>query len=268
MINMALYKKEMKSNLMVFLIFLGLSMLYGIIVTELFDPAIENQSWIEMLRDIYPEMLDFVGFNIGNLTNYQYFISGYLYGMLFIIFGLIFANILSNRLLFRYIDRGSIAFLLATPNSRTKIISTQIKVLGTYLSMMALSMYLIVSVFGEIFNPSYVDFGKLLYLNISFFLLLCFISAIMALCHSLLDGKIAVGSSIGIPVFFFFLKLISNLGEQYEFVSYFTPFSLFDPILCVNYDGLSFVYNGILIVLTAILYGLTIYGFNKRDLSV
>lgn len=268
MINMALYKKELRRNLMIFLIFLGLIMLYGIIVSALFDPNTENLGWMKMLQEAYPEMLDFIGFNVVHLTNYQYFISGYLYGMLFILFGLIYANILSNRLIFRYLDRGSIAYLLSTPNSRTKILTTQIKVFGTYLFLLALSMFLITSISGEIFNPSYIDFGKLFYLNFSFLLLLCFIGAIMVLCHSLFEGKLALGTSIGIPVIFFFLKLISNLGDKYKFVAYLTPFSFFDPVACINYDGLSFLYNGVLIVLTIMIFGIAIYGFNKRDLSV
>jgi ABC-2 type transport system permease protein len=268
MINLALYKKELKRNLMIFLIFFGLIMLYGIIVSALFDPSVENLGWMQMLQEMYPELLDFIGFNVAHLTDYQYFVSGYLYGMLFLLFGLLYANILSNRLIFRYIDRGSIAFLLTTPNSRTKVITTQIKVLGTYTFIMTMSMYLILSISGEVFNPTYVDFGKLLYLNFSFFLFLCFIGALMFLCHSLFDGKTALGLGMGIPVVFFFLKLISNLGDQYKIVTYLTPFSLFDPIRCINYDGLSFLFNGILIILTAALYFITIHFFKKRDLSV
>lgn len=268
MINLALYKKELKRNLMIFLIFLGLIMLYGMIVAALFDPDIEKLGWMEMLQEMYPELLDFIGFNVSNLNDYQYFISGYLYGMLFILFGLIYANILSNRLIFRYIDRGSIAYLLTTPNSRRKILTTELIVLVTYLFALAFAMFLITSVFGALFNPAYVNFGKLFYLNLSFFLFLCFISALMALFHSLFDGKLSLGLSIGIPVVFFFLQLISNLGEEYQFVSYLTPFSLFDSILCINYNGLSFIYNGVLIVLTIILYGITIQCFNKRDLAI
>ena len=268
MMNMALYKKEIKRNLMIFIIFLGLISLYGIIVSALFDPNVENLGWMQMLQEMYPELLDFIGFNVIHLTDYQYFISGYLYGMLFILFGLIYANLLSNRLIYRYIDRGSIAYLLATPNSRTKIITTQVKVFGTYLFLLAFAMFFITGVFGELFNSSYVNFGELLYLNFSFFLLLCFISAIMVLCHSLFNGKLAIGASIGIPVIFFFIKLISNLGSKYKFASYLTPFSLFDPIACINYDVKTFIYNGILIILTIGLYGITIYGFKNRDLSI
>ena len=139
--NMALYKKEIKRNLMIFIIFLGLISLYGIIVSALFDPNVENLGWMQMLQEMYPELLDFIGFNVIHLTDYQYFISGYLYGMLFILFGLIYANLLSNRLIYRYIDRGSIAYLLATPNSRTKIITTQVKVFGTYLFLLAFAMF-------------------------------------------------------------------------------------------------------------------------------
>jgi|SRR5690554_2116538 ABC-2 type transport system permease protein len=268
MINIALYKKEFKRNLILFLIFLGLILLYGAIVSAMFDPNVDNLSWIQSLQDLYPELLDFIGFNFAEITDYQYFISGYLYGMLFILFGIIYANIISSRLIYRYIDQGSIVFLLSTPNSRKKVLLTQIFVVQTYLFLLALSMFLVTSLFGEIFNPGYVDFGKLFYLNLSFFILLSFISSLMILCHSIFEGKKALGFSIGLPVLFFFLNLITNLGNTYKFVVYFTPFSLFDPILCINYSGLSFIYNGLLILLTLSTFGITIFHFNKRDLSV
>ena len=39
-----------------------------------------------------------------------------LYGFLLVVFPMVFLILLANRLLTRYLDRGSIAFLLATPN--------------------------------------------------------------------------------------------------------------------------------------------------------
>ena len=126
MINLTLYKKEMKQNMLIFLIFVSLTILYGVIVSALFDPVAEGLGWMQIMQETYPEMLDFIGFNVAQFNDYQYFVSGYLYGMLFILFGLIYINILSNRLIYRYLDCGSIVLLLATPNSRTKIIITQI----------------------------------------------------------------------------------------------------------------------------------------------
>lgn len=268
MINLTLYKKEMKQNMLIFLIFVSLTILYGVIVSALFDPVAEGLGWMQIMQETYPEMLDFIGFNVAQFNDYQYFVSGYLYGMLFILFGLIYINILSNRLIYRYLDRGSIVLLLATPNSRTKIIITQIKVLGTNIFALTMSMFLITGGFGAIFNPAYVDFGKLFYLNISFCIMLTFICSVMVLCHCLFEGKLAQGLGIGLPIIFFFMRLVSNLGDNYEIASYFTPFSLFNPMLCINYDALSFVYNGILIALSIVLFGFTLFGFNKRDLSI
>ena len=77
----------------------------------MFDPNVDNLSWIQSLQDLYPELLDFTGFNLQNY-DYQYFISGYLHGMLFILL-VLFTNIISSRLIYRYIDQGSIVFLLS-----------------------------------------------------------------------------------------------------------------------------------------------------------
>ncbi|MDA1468603.1 hypothetical protein OGZ02_07060 [Brachyspira hyodysenteriae] len=47
--------------------------------------------------------------------------------------------LLVNRLVVRYIDKGSIAYLFATPNSRMHIISTQI--LNAVIEIFILNLY-------------------------------------------------------------------------------------------------------------------------------
>lgn len=66
----------------------------------------------------------------GVAANLLEWIKIYLYGFLMILFPLIFIIILVNKLVASYIDNGSMASLLATPNSRGKIIRTQLP--GSY----------------------------------------------------------------------------------------------------------------------------------------
>ena len=53
------------------------------------------------------------------------FLSAYLYGFLFMILPMVFSIMLANKLIMGYIDNGSMAYLLATPNTRFKIVFTQ-----------------------------------------------------------------------------------------------------------------------------------------------
>ena len=48
------------------------------------------------------------------------FLSNYLYGFLLLVFPMILEIILANKLVVKYVDIGSMAYLLSTPNSRNK----------------------------------------------------------------------------------------------------------------------------------------------------
>ena len=263
-----LFKKELKSQAMLFGIFVGLILMYGFIVVTLFNPDPAEAGWLDFIIETYPEMMDLIGFNIADFTNYQLFISGYLYGMLFLLFGLIFAILLSNKLIFKYLDKGSFVYLHSTPHSRTQILFTQIKVLGTFQFLLALVMFLVVTLGGMIQYPDYVDPLKLLYLNFSYLLLMFALGSFNVFASSIFEGKLSFGLSVGVPVFFFFLQMIGNLGGDYEVFKYFTPFSLFNTDYIITYNPLSFIYNGVLIVMTILLTFLTFHLFNKRDLSI
>ncbi len=268
MLSIALYKKELKSNFMLFVIFSGLILLYGGIVATMFTPDPEAAGWLDAFSQMYPEMMEFIGFSVDNLTNYGSFIAGYLYGMLFIMFGLIFTILLTNRLVFRYLDKGSMAYLIATPNARSKILFTQIKVIGTYLFAMVSIMFLVLGIIGFINNPDYVDWFILLYMNFSFLMLLVAISGMTVFASALFDGKLAFGLNVFIPVLFFLLKMIGNLGVDYQWARYLTPFSLFNTDYIINLESISILYNVILLSIGGLLYALTIYLFKKRDLSI
>ena len=268
MINLTLYRKEMKSNFMLFVIFAGVILLYGSIVSSIFTPDVEAAGWLDSFVEMYPGMMGFIGFNVENLTNYQAFISGYLYGMLFIMFGIIYTILLSNKLIFRYLNDGSFTYLLSTPDSRSKLLFTQMKVLGSYLFLMVLLMFLVVAGFGSISHFEHVDWGVIAYLNFSFLIMLLFISSITMFASSLFEGKIAFGLNIGVPIILFFFKMISNLGSNYEWFKYLTPFSLFDTMLIIKYDVMAIVNNLILLLFTIIILVVTFKLFNKKDLSI
>lgn len=267
MINFTLFKKEFKSNLVLYGIFSLVILMYGIIVVDLFNP-LEDSSWIEQIMQIMPELMSFFGFALEDVTNYQAFVAGYLYDMLFILLGIIFITMLVNRLVFRYLDQGSFGYLIATPNSRTKIMFTQAVTLICYLLMQVMLMFVIVAGYGKITHRNYVDIGRIFYLNFSFFLLLLFISSITFCFLSLLEGKLATGLNIGVLTFFFFAKLISNLGGNYEFFKFLTPFSLFNPRMIVSFSKTVHIYNVILGLVTILIYTLTFKLFNKRDLAI
>ena len=241
--------------------------MYGIIVVRMFSPT-DDLNWLDEIMQMMPELMSFFGFNLEDITNYQLFVAGYLYDMLFILLSIIFCVMLANRLIFKYLDQGSFVYLISTPNSRTKILLTQVVTLVGYLFLECLLIFLIVAGYGSIVHPGYVSITKLLYLNFSLLFFLLFLSSMVVFFYTIFESKLASSLSIGIPTLFFFLKLISNLGGKYNIVKYMTPFSLFNPTKILNIDILAVIYNLIYIVLAIIIYMVTFKLFKKRDLSI
>ena len=74
MINKTLYFKELKRNFPLFIIFAFLLLLYGGIVSSLFKPNPDMTNWMELVTEQFPEMMEFIGFNVNNLNDYQSFV--------------------------------------------------------------------------------------------------------------------------------------------------------------------------------------------------
>ena len=265
MINWTLFKKEMRSNLFLALIFAAIITVYGTMIVAMFDPALSDV--FRQFGESMPGIMNFMGFGIipDNMTN---FIYALLYGFLFIVFPMIFLILVTQRLVYRYIDRGSMAYLLATPNSRFKIIFTQFFVLFTYLFILVAYSFVLISSTAAILYPGTLDVLNFLYGNLSLLLMLMFIASMTFFSSAVVSGKYTTGITVGLPVLFFVFKLIGNLGDDYKVVRYLTPFSLFNVDLIAHYDVWSFIFNAILLGGASIIFGLAFYLFEKRDLSI
>lgn len=117
-----LLKRELKINGKLLALFLAVLTLYGGMITSMFDPKLGES--LKAMADSMPDLFSAFGMNQSGATLTE-FLSNYLYGFLLVVFPMVFLILLANRLLTRYLDRGSIAFLLATPNRRSKLALTQ-----------------------------------------------------------------------------------------------------------------------------------------------
>ncbi len=265
MINWTLYKKEMKSNIFLAVIFASIMTLYGVMIVLMFDAAFSEV--FREFGDMMPGIMNLMGFGVipDTMTN---FIYALLYGFLFIIFPMIFTILATQRLVFRYIDKGSMACLLATPNSRFNIIFTQFSVILTYVLILVIYSFSLLTISAEIAFPGTLDILNFLYGNISLLFMLLLITSITFFSSAVISGKYATGITVGVPVLFFVFKLIANLGEDYKIIRYLTPFSLFNVDFISTYDPMSFVFNGILLLGSCLIFGGAFYLFERRDLSI
>lgn len=265
MVNWTLFKKEMRSLMFLAIIFGSIMTLYGTMIVAMFDPELSDI--FRQFGASMPGIMNLMGFGIipDTMTN---FIYALLYGFLFIVFPMIFMMLAVQKIVYKYIDKGSMAYLLTTPNSRFKIIFTLCTVICTYLLILVAYSFLLITLTAEILYPQTLDIGNFLYGNLSLLFMLLFITSITFFSSAVISGKYVMGLTVGLPVLFFVFKLISNLGDDYRIIRFMTPFSLFNVDYISSYDSLSFIFNGILLIGSIVIFGISFKMFERRDLSI
>ena len=124
--SIPLLKIELKSNCKIILLFLAIITLYAGLITAMFDP--ELGAGINELAESMPQFFAVFGMENPGTTLLD-FLNNYLYGFILILIPFIYIILMCYKLVAKYIDKGSMAYLLNTHYSRTKIMLTQFTVL-------------------------------------------------------------------------------------------------------------------------------------------
>lgn len=266
MFNFTLFKKEVKTNYKILLIFLSLIAMYSSVIVVMFDPELGKS--LNMMAESMPEL--FAAFGMMNVgSTLIEFIANYLYGFILIAVPLVCTVVLANRLVVRYVDNGSMSYLLSTPHSRKEIITSQaITLVIAILTMVLFATGLIIIVSGLTF-PDHLDIQKFLILNIGLFGLLLFLGSLCFLASCVFnDTRKANGVGGGVIILSILLQMISQVGDKFEFLKYMTPLSLLDVNGILSGHNDAFILIGMLYVLTLIVFTLAITIFTKKDLSI
>lgn len=264
--NVTLLKKEIKSNWVLLVIFLGVLSLYSVMVTMMFDPKLGDS--LKMMAESMPQM--FAAFGMADVgTTLLEFVTGYLYGILLIAFPGVYIIILSNRLVAKYVDNGSMAYLLAVPEKRRKIVLTQcIFLLLTLIIMVAYCMVLILGV-GEALFPKEMDVAGFIRVNIGLLGLLVFFGG-ACFCASCVcnESKNSSAAGTAVVVYSVLVQMVSQAGDKFENVKYATPVTLFQVDGLSAGDEKAWGMCAVLYIAGAALMGIGIARFSKRDLPL
>lgn len=266
MFNTTLFKKEIKSNYKVITIFLGLIAMYSSVIVIMFDPELGKS--LELMAESMGEL--FKAFGMANVgTTLIEFVANYLYGFILIAVPLVCIVILANRLVTRYVDNGSMSYLLATPNTRKKIITTQAITLFIAIVFMVLWATVIIVGVSALSFPGDLNISKLLILNVGLLGLLSFIGSLCFLGSCIFnDTRLANGFGGGIVIVSILLQMISQVGDKFEFLKYFTPLTLLDVQGILTGNNEAYLLIGVLYILTISINSIAIYIFCKKDLSI
>ena len=261
----ALFCRDVQTLWKPWLIFSAILTMYTVVIISMFDPSLGES--LNLMMESMPELFSAFGMNNPGATLLD-FIANYLYGFLLICLPLVMELIMVNILMTRYLDRGAMAWLLASPNSRTKIAFTQAAALVAAVLVQMAYITAVGIIFAQISFGGELDIGRFLYLNVGLFGLHLFLSGLCFLGSCLFqEGRYALGFGGGLGILFVLFQMLSQVGEEAEFLKYLTPLTVFDPKALAMGET---VWPSILALYLggAALYGIGIFFFGKKDLSL
>lgn len=266
MLSLPLFKRNMLYTSKIGIVFIAILTMYTTMITYMFDPAMAEM--LVKYQEMMPGLMAAVGMT-GSTGTLIAFINTYLYGFIMLIIPMVFEIILINKFIMRYVDNGSMACLLSTPNTRLKIIITQ-------LASIILSVALLITIItgigllsSALMFPGDLDIGKYLQLNLSIFLLHMIISSIGFLAACFFNeskGFFALGA--GLPILFYLIHMISNAGDKFKDLKYCTIFTLFPGDKIVEGANGVFSLNTAMAVMAAVLFIVGVIKFKKKDLCI
>lgn len=264
--NQTLFKKEIKHNFKIWLLFCAVLTLYTAMIISMFDPKLGKS--LEMMRESMPEIFAAVGMSAPGETLLDFMIN-YLFGFLYKVFPMVFFILMINRVFIRYLDRGTMAYLLSTSNSRKKIAITQIATILILLGALLIYVAMLAIGVSESLFSGELDIVKFLLVIIGLFGLLFFLSGISYFSGCMFqDSGKAIGVGTGLNILFILIQMISQVGEKFEFLKYFTPLTLFMPEKIAEGKTEGIYLFVILYLGGVLLYSMGVAVFNKKDLSL
>lgn len=264
--SIPLLKTELKSNCKTLLLFLAVITLYAGTITAMYDP--ETNAEINKLAESMPQF--FAAFGMENPgTTLLDFLNNYLYGFILVLIPFICTMVLCYKLIAKYIDKGSMAYLLSTHYSRTQIIFTQFTILLVGLLLLILYAAAFIIIVSHTLFEGKLSVSKFLFLNFGLFILELFLASLCFMFACLFDElKFSIGLGAGCGMMFFLIQMLSQVNEDVEFLKYFTPLTLFNPENLIKYETNSLLCLAILFGCSISFFIIGVAKFKTRDLSL
>ncbi|SFJ64241.1 ABC-2 transporter permease [Thermoflavimicrobium dichotomicum] len=244
--------------------------LYEWLMISLYPTITKKININEIYQNLPEELRNSFGLQYG-IHSLNDLLSVYIYNFLFLFIMMAYCIFAATRLMSHLVDRGSMAYLLATPASRVQVATTQAFVLaaGVFLISFLTTLGGITGTPLFIENPDW-DPDRFIQLNLIGFLLFLFISSYCFLFSSLLnDEKKTLGIAAILTLLFYGCDQAAKISDKAEWLQYMTPFSLFraQEIVSGKYEHLSTTCIG-LILASLILFTLGVIIFRKRNLPL
>lgn len=267
--NGALFASMLKTNGRAITSYAFGSALYLLLIIAIYPSITKADGFNEILKQMPEGVMRAFGFQ-GGVQELNSFLSVEFYGIIFVLILMIYCVVTGTGLIARLVDRGSMAYLLATPVSRVRVALTQAAVLLFGLMVIALITVGAGFLWAWLFLKSdTLDVTTFLQINLVGFLMFFVISGYTFLFSCLFnDEKRALAISGGLSALFYITDFAAKISDKLDWLKHWTLFAAYQP---------SAIAKGTFHVLPAsiglaiggvILYVLGILIFKKRDLPL
>lgn len=267
--NLALFKSTLKSNWIIVAIFIVILCLYMSSIVAMFDP-VSFKAVEEMLAQLPTEIVKAVGMDdLASNPTLAGFVSSYFYGMLIIMFPLIYIGIVGFRMIAKHVSNGSMAYLLSTPNNRVKIAVTQsvyfiLSLAVIFFSLTVVSIWICESQF-----PGVLDITDFVRLNLCSFFMTVAVSAVCYFCSCFFnDAKYAASFGAGLPALSFIFKMMGSSNDGLAWMEKLSIYSFYNKSAIVSGEANSLLVCIIYAMISIALYGAGVVVFKNKDLPL
>lgn len=262
-----MFKRELKANLKSFLIWTGILVALFLLVFLMYPTIMSSESgaMIDELVTIFPEEV-LIAFNMDIASMTSAF--GWLKteGMVLVLLILAsYSGILGSNILLKEESDKTIEYLNSLPVSRAKIVTS--KVLSGLIYIVLMVAFL--TIFNFIGLSIVEDFDKSLFIKMSITpLLTSIVTYFLCMFVSTFTHKTKkmIGISMGIVMVSYMLQVISTMFEDLEFLKYLSTFSLADMRNVITEGVINPVTIVIAIATSIILYVLTLFRYDRKEL--
>ncbi len=265
--NKTLFMASLKANWKLLTGTFLILLMYQSVILGMYDP--ENVEAMRSMVEALPESLSAAfGYDVlaVDLTSH---IGAYLYGFIFLIFPLVYMVPAANNLIAKHVDKGSIVYMLATPNTRKTLAITQAAFMAGSTLILFLSVILTGIVMSESMFPGELIYRDYMLLNLVTVAVHLVLGGIAFLASSIFsESRHSVAVGLGFPLAFLLFKMLSDTGDKLEPLKYASLFSLIDVYRIFDDTSYALTSSALLILAAFFCFAAAVYIFDKRSLNV
>lgn len=263
---MNLFKRELRKNLIGFLIWsLTLSLLV-ILIMSMFTSVAKNSASLEQFMK-QSSMLKALNQSTLSITS----ILGYYTtkpGLLIILSVGIYAMILGCNMFAKEFNEKTMEFLQAKPITRTSIITSKICCYTVYIFLLNVILFAVTYFSFESVKTSNYSVKTLFLIHVGYFIAeITFANIGILISLIVKNQKSSVSLSLWLVLGMYFINILAGLSDKADFLKYFTPFKYVDAKDIVTNGYIKTEYVIILVCVNIIAVATSYVIYNHKDIQ-